>query len=421
MNRKEFAASTAFVLIAAVLSLPIVQGAESVPAPKAPTGAQAAASRFAVRAVPGSHWLHLRGKPAILVGDSITQAWMELGANFDQRAYLDALARRGINALLLWSYIGVTDQRSDDRIGYDAPDIWPWVRREGRFDLERFNDAYFARLQELVRQAARRNIVVLITIHDGWTKTRFAGHPFNRAHGGPLQSRSQYVELEDYTREIPGPFDPAWPRRRQHQYYLERFCARLLDAIGGEPNVIYEMFNEGEWYNQPDLRAFQAHFLKFFDARTASPLAVNDDHVAGENFREEPGLDVISLHQPRWDDLPPARTFFDHYQKAFEAQPTRPVLFSEPVPEYGGDASRHKGVARLLWGTALGGAGVLFQNDASWGFDPRSALASKSAERDAVLDLEGHVARFFNASGIDLAPMRPLGHLSSTGICLAAP
>lgn len=137
-----------------------------------------------------SHWLQFRGRPVLLIGDSITQGWMELGADFDQQAYLRALAQRGVNAVLLWAYIGIDDQRADERIGYDAPEIWPWVRQRGQFDLQRFNDRYFERLRNLVRRAGQQGIVVVITVHDGWTKTRFAGHPFSRANGGALESRA---------------------------------------------------------------------------------------------------------------------------------------------------------------------------------------------------------------------------------------
>jgi hypothetical protein len=95
------------------------------------------------------HWLQFRGRPILLVGDSITQGWMELGTNFDQKAYLDALARRGINVLLLWSYIGIVDQTADPRIGYDAPELWPWARAKASPDA--FPDAYFDRLHGLIR------------------------------------------------------------------------------------------------------------------------------------------------------------------------------------------------------------------------------------------------------------------------------
>ena len=382
------------------------------------------------------HWLRFRGKPILLVGDSITQGWMELGGNFDQKAYVDALTERGINVLLVWSYIGIDDQSADERIGYDAPELWPWVRvagtsgevgghgehtGESAFDLTRLNDAYFDRLGALVRDAEARGIVVVIQVHDGWTKTRFAGHPFNVANGGPLTDKSQFVELHDYSREMPLRFDPQWTRPQRHQFYLERFCERLIGVVGGSPNVMFEIFNEGEWYDGRRLRDFQVHFLSFFKARTSQPLIINDDHIRSVlGFRGEPKADVLSHHTPRWDDLPAARVYFDHYSRQFDAAPTKPTFFSEPVPSYtGGDAATEAAMLRLLWGTAMAGASVVIQNDAAYGFDPRSAMAARTDQRDRILDLEGHVARFFNQGGLNLAAMRPDGGLASTGICLA--
>jgi len=374
------------------------------------------------------HWLRFRGHPILLVGDSITQGWMELGVAFDQRAYVDALARRGINVLLLWSYIGIVHQASDGRIGYDAPEIWPWVRMApadrpgtGSFDLAQFNDAYFDRLRELVHYADASGIVVVIQVHDGWTKTKFAGHPFNVVNGGPLTDKAQYVELHDYSLEMSSVYDPQWTRLQKHQFYLERFCERLLRATADAPNVMFEIFNEGEWYDPPRLRAFEMHFLDFFKARTSQPLIANDDHIRGvSGFRGEVKADVLSHHTPRWDDLPAAQVFFDHYRREFDAAPIKPLFLSEPVPSYeGGDAATEAALLRLLWGTALAGASVVVQNDTSYGFDPRTAMAAKAEQRDRVLDLEGHLARFFHHGGVNFPAMKPDGQLASTGVCLA--
>jgi len=380
------------------------------------------------------HWLHFRGRPILLVGDSITQGWMELGVNFDQRAYVDALARRGIDVLLLWSYIGVVDQPADARIGYDAPELWPWLRvarAPGRgaprqttsspFDLTQFNDVYFDRLRELIRCADANDIVVVIQVHDGWTKTKFTGHPFNVANGGPLTDKAQFVELHDYDHEMPPLIDLQWTRQQKHQFYLEHFCERLLQATADTPNVMFEIFNEGEWYDVQRLRAFQMHFLDFFKARTAQPLIINDDHnhsVPG--FRGEPRADILSHHTPRWDNLPPAQVFFDHYRREFDTTPVKPLFFSEPVPSYeGGDAATETALLRLLWGTVLAGASVVIQNDASFGFDPRSAMAARADQRDRILDLEGHLVQFFRRLEINFTAMAPDAHLASTGICLA--
>ena len=159
------------------------------------------------------HYLFWKGKPGLLIGDSVTQGWMECGTNFNQTAYVDALAKRGLNLLMIWAFKGTCAerQRQDRRLGYDAPELWPWVGSpdDGSFDLHQFNRAYFDRLRGLVAYAESKGIVVLITVHDGWTKTCFDGHPFNRALGnGPLARCEQYVELGDRDQEMPARFDP---------------------------------------------------------------------------------------------------------------------------------------------------------------------------------------------------------------------
>lgn len=380
-----------------------------------------AATTGPLRVSADPHWLEFRGQQTLLIGDSVTQGWMECGTNFNQAAHVDALASRGINVLMLWTYIGITDQIGDSRIGYDAPEIWPWVRSGGLFDLNQFNTAYFDRLRALVQLADGRDLTVLITIHDGWTKTRFAGHPFNAALGGPLTASSQYVELYNYNAEMPPTYDPGWTRQQKHQYFLERFCDRIIQATADQPNVMYEMFNEGEWYDQANLRAFQVHFLNFFKARTPRVTMVNDDHVGGADFRGEANCDVISWHRPNWSSSTSVTDSFNYYAPAFAGSPVKPFFFSEPVPEYQGDSSQHDGLMRLMWGTVLAGAGFVVQNDASFGFDPNASIAAEAADRDVVLDREGHCARFFNASGVEFWTMAPNGALSSSGVCLADP
>ena len=168
---------------------------------------------------------------------------------------------------------------------------------QGRFDLQRSMRPISITCAGFVRLADEHNIVVVVTVHDGWTKTRFSGHPCHQANGGPLSDRSQFVELHSPGTELPEPMVSNWSRQQMHQFFLERFCDRLLQATADQPNVMYEMFNEGEWYDQKHLRPFQLHFLQFFRARTSLPLIVNDDHVGGSDFRGEFGADVISLHK----------------------------------------------------------------------------------------------------------------------------
>jgi hypothetical protein len=91
---------------------------------------------------------------------------------FDFDAYLDFLERRGHNFIRLWTWDSTSwDARANGALGKDfvhgvAP--LPWARtgpgeaRDGkpRFDLARFDPAYFERLRARVKAAGRRGIYV---------------------------------------------------------------------------------------------------------------------------------------------------------------------------------------------------------------------------------------------------------------------
>ena len=348
---------------------------------------------------------------------SLRAGWSR-GTNFDQRAYVDALAARGINLLMLWAYKGTNAelQRQDARIGYDAPELWPWAGSpdDRSFDLRQLNPAYFTRLRELVSYADSKEIVVLITVHDGWTKTCFDGHPFNRALGnGPLADRRDYVDLADYDREMPEQFDPAWNWREQNQYFQERFCARLIAELAPYSNVLYEMFNEGEWYDRAKRHRHEQHFLAFFRARCDNLLLSNSDHIASDDPHTDPKLDVVTLHPKDWVG------HFPVFERGFHKTPPKPYLYSEPVPEFDGETPSLDDVRRSVWETTLAGAGWVNQNDPSFGWDNRTAIAAKAAARDRAYDVAGHCARFFNQGDVRFWEMEPQGKLASTGVCLA--
>jgi hypothetical protein len=237
--------------------------------------------------------------------------------------------------------------------------------------------------------------------------------------GGPLTDPSQYVELATYDSEMPENFDDTWSWRQKHQFYLERFCAAVLRATADRGNVLYEIFNEGEWYDQQHLRDFQQHFVDFIARRTSRLVLVNDDHLRFRIARSNPRVHVISLHRPMWKVDSDAETSFEHYSNGFFMQPMKPHFFTEPVPAFDGNPEDLPALMRLIWGTALGGAGVVVQNDASFGFDPRTTMARHALARDDLLDLEGHAARFFNRSGVRFASMAPDPKVASTGVALA--
>ena len=377
---------------------------------------------------PGGHYLAWNGTPTLLVGDSVTQGWMEEGSGFNYQGYLDALSSRHINVVMIWSYIGTSaaTQIADSRIGYDSPEYWPWAKNGCTFDLTSLNPTYFTALSNLVWYANSKNLAVQITIHDGWTKTRFPGHPFNAANGGPLSVNSDYVTLYDYSNEMPTTYNSGWTWQQKNQYFQERFVDRLVKTVNSFSNVIFEIFNEGEWYSQTNLRAHQVHFLKFIKHRRSTLLTmVEADAISGASFLGETNCDIISSHQGNnnWTASSTALGYFTPFAEAYGGSPAKPEFFSEPVPAWVGDTGLLDPMMRVMWGTVMGAGCFVIQNDTSFAQDPKSVLATSAtlSAVNAMYDREGYCATFFNNSGLNLGSLAPNGSLASSRVCLANP
>ena len=180
----------------------------------------------------------------------------------------------------------------------------------------------------------------------------------------------------------------------KEQWRQERLALKLIQELRDFDNVVFELFNEGEWYDKKARAAHELHFAKFFHDRGALVFS-NTDHITNFNGRIESNIDVLTLHKPRWDNHPPVSTFFNHFRNVFFQKPIKPIFFSEPVPSFeGGDASLDT-MTRLLWGSILGGAcGAVVQNDLSFSYDLNTAVAAQVQDRDKMLDREGICSRF---------------------------
>ena len=253
-------------------------------------------------------------------------------------------------------------------------------------------------------------------MHDGGPKWRFDRHPFKDSLGnGPLTAASQYVELADYDNEMPATYNSSWNRRQKNQYFQERFADKLISELEPYSNVIYEMFNEGEWYDHSDRREHEEHFLRFFRARTDVLLMSNLDHVFdGFDPHQNDDVDMASLHGG-WTGR------YAAFAAGFNKSPAMPYFQSEPVPEYDGTNLTFDTIRQSVWEQTLAGAGWVAQNDASFGWDPNAAIASQAVNRNQAYDYIGHVATFFNDMGVKFWNMAPNSALSSTGIVLADP
>ncbi len=234
------------MFLAAGTSLGLMLGVPSCIGPDATRGLQTGP----VRQHPENpHYLLFRGRPIVLV-TSGEHYGAVINPDFDFRSYLSTLAADGLNYTRVFTGAYV---EAPGAFGIQhntlAPDgarfLAPWARSpvEGyrgggnRFDLERWDDVYFNRLQDFMVAASELGIVVEVTLFSSYYGD-FAGsplHPDNNVNGIALPADQRQVQTLDNAGLL------------VHQ---ERLVRKLVQELNGFDNLFFEIQNE-PWADRP--------------------------------------------------------------------------------------------------------------------------------------------------------------------------
>jgi Family of unknown function (DUF6298) len=163
----------------------------------------------------------------------------------DYGEYLDFLAARGHNFIRLWRWEQVRSQAAaGDFHLCMTPQPWartgPGEAKDGKpkFDLDRFDQAFFDRLRDRVVAAGERGMYVGVMFFDGWAlhlspaPDHVEGHPFhagNNVNGVGIGSIVDYQVL---------PLDP------RVQALQEAYVRKVIDTLHDLPNLLWEVANE---------------------------------------------------------------------------------------------------------------------------------------------------------------------------------
>jgi hypothetical protein len=190
-------------------------------------------------------WFQWRGKACVLVTGAEHYGAV-LNADFDFRRYLETLRRDGMNYTRLFagSYVEPTGAFGIERNTLaPAPGrfLAPWARSDrpgyagggNRFDLERYDADYLARLKQFVDEADRRGVVVELTLFcSTYSDRQWAVHPLNPANNVQGHAVPDWKKLHTVAA-------PEAIRRVQ-----ERLARWLVRELNGFDNLFFEIQNE---------------------------------------------------------------------------------------------------------------------------------------------------------------------------------
>ncbi|MFN3650882.1 MAG: right-handed parallel beta-helix repeat-containing protein [Armatimonadota bacterium] len=320
---------------------------------------------------------------------------------FDYASYLALLGEHGHNFFRLWIRMGTGG-------GPPAaePTIYartgPGLAGDGKpkYDLSRFNEAFFQCLRSRVRAAGERGVYVAVILFGG-DNVEFRGgnpnwplHPYhqdNNTNGLNGDANGDGQGLECYRLEVP-----------ELTRFQEAYVRKVIDTLGDLDNVLWEVGNE-----LPGTLEFQNHIVRVI--RQYEGRGSRKRHPVGISTFADAKPPMKELLESAADWITPDLSGGD-YQHDPPSASGKKVVVSDTDHLWGVG-----GGPDWVWKSFTRGLNPIYMDPLTWDRRPEGGQAEMEGARRAM----GQTRRL--AQRIDLASMLPQGELASTRFCLANP
>lgn len=196
------------------------------------------------------HYFEYNGRQTLLIGSGEHYGAV-INQDFDYRTYLATLAADGLNNTRLFT--GAYVEKTGD-FGIQKNTLaprenrlrLPWARSEqpgyalggNRFDLDRWDEAYFERLRSFMARAQELGIIVEVTLFSSYYGTGWPYSPFNVVNNVNQTDNIQPIQANTLN-------------NGNLLAFQERYVRRLVRELGSFQNLYYEIQNE-PWADQKD-------------------------------------------------------------------------------------------------------------------------------------------------------------------------
>jgi len=358
------------------------------------------------------------GKAVYLSGSHTWSNLPDIGTNrppaaFDFDAYLRFLTAHHHNFIRLWRWeLTAWETSLDGRPVSHHVAPHPWKRSgpgnalddEPRFNLEVFDEDYFARLRSRVMAAGDNGIYVAVMLFEGWglqhITNAWRAHPFHRENNvnrvdGDINGDG--VGIETHT------LQSSAIRELQERYVL-----KVVDTLQDCDNVLYEIANESGSYSTQ----WQYHFTRFIKDYEKHK---SRQHPVGMTFQQSGNPRQRGMNQALYESPadwispnPDAGKFNYQTNPPFDIEGRVVLSDTDHLWGIGGDVV-------WVWKSFCRGLNPIFMDP----YD-HSVLGSGGTNRwTDVRHAMGQSRRL--AERLDLGGMVPRPELATSRYCLAEP
>jgi hypothetical protein len=306
------------------------------------------------------YWQY-KGRPILLIGGT----WQDNLFNHPVglKEHLDKLVETGGN------YVRNTMSHRNEG------NAFAFAEKDGKFDLDQWNEEYWQRFENFLRLTHERDIIVQIEIFDPWdhmadhqTLGGWSKHPFNPSNNINYTAEESHLPISiDYnpgTSPSNHPFYKTVPSLENNQLvlgYQQAYVDKLLSISLNYPNVLYCMQNEsGEelafgdyWTRYIREKAHEANIeIHTTDMRRNNNITANDHAFLYNNPRLYTFIDIsqnnsqnIATGQLHWDRIQEVR-------KILKQHGVRPM---NNIKIYSREDGEHVNGPQRLWRVIMGG------------------------------------------------------------------
>jgi hypothetical protein len=264
------------------------------------------------------HYFLFRGKPTILL-TSGEHYGAVLNLDFDYVKYLDSLASKGFNYTRAFSgaYREIPGSFGIERntlAPLPGRYACPWARGDqpgysgggNKFDLGKWDDAYFARLRDFVAQAGKRGVVVELSLFCPFYEQKGKNNVDALWEASPMHAMNNVNGVGTCKRE------EAYTLKNGNLMPVQEAMVRkIVTELKGFDNLFYEICNEPYFGGVSE--EWQAHVAEVI---TKAEEAFPARHLIAQNIanhgkkieKPNPAVSIFNFHYA----FPP-RTVYENY------------------------------------------------------------------------------------------------------------
>lgn len=356
-----------------------------------------------------------QGQPVYLTGSHTWPSLVDMGPAdpppafpFDE--YVAFLKQHRHNFVRLWTWESAAwnTEANNQKTRHSVQPLCfartgPGTALDGKpkFDVTKFDEAYFNRLRERVAALAAENIYVSVMLFEGWAlqhdKSAWLGHPLhasNNINGLDGDPDGDGRGIETHTLA-----NPALTRIQ------EAYVRKVIDTVNAFDNVLYEIANESGAYSTE----WQYHLIRFIkEYEKTKPK----QHPVGMTFqyardKAQRGSNRLLFESPAdWISPNPDGGYRDDPPAADGSK----VILNDTDHLWGIGGNQ-----AWVWKSFCRGLNPLFMDP----YDGTVLGPGGESKWGPVRRSMGHTRQF--AERLRLAAVQPLDALASTGYCLANP